>query len=120
MSDKEVTGPKFRLESTELAELLRKRAAYHAERADLKEKEQLPKLEAAAAVLDDNARSNAFGKGTSSYVNHGELPVDSLKDEIRAHRSKAFTFGFLADHLIPCTYLLDVADLARFELVRAL
>jgi hypothetical protein len=110
-----IEGMILHLKSEELATLLRARADYHVKRAEQKQVE-VPKLQASLKTLD-TPPSGALMVSNSSR-GYGVDPVDALEDQIRAHKLKARTLNFYADHVAPSeVYALTDADLQRLELV---
>jgi hypothetical protein len=130
-----IEGLKLNVPSTELARLVKERAAYHRGRADLKEKEQLPMLRAtlpdlekAMAVVQGHGNPQKvaeMGKFSNSSYNMNENPVDQLKkdiekleQDIRNHRNKALVFDFISTHLFDDVYSLTESDLTRLEILK--
>jgi hypothetical protein len=110
-----IEGVKLHVKSEELGKLLKDRATYHLGRAEQKTVE-LPKLSASMKSLDQPPRGASMV--SNSQRGYGSDPVTDLEDQIRAHKLRARTLTFFAEHLAPSeVYSLTEADLTRLELV---
>ena len=133
-----VPGLKLRLTAVELADHMRKRAAYHAGRKADKER-HLPELVDAKKQIEEATEKikavqpapnvHAFNKGgpsnRSTYGFDGEgaaegldRQIEQLKSDIDTHHNKSLAFAFLADHLFPQDYCLDRNDLVSLEILK--
>lgn len=118
LEKKLVEGLKFKIESSELAKLMKERAAYHEGRAATK-KEELPKLkESLEAIGKAPSTTSVSNKFSNSSANVADM-VDQIEGDIKAHENKCQSLRFLADHVVPnVAYILTENDLRSLEVVK--
>lgn len=118
LDKKLVEGLKFRVESTELADLMKKRADYHEQRANHKQ-EELPKLKASLEALAVAPAVTSVSNKMSGYNTNPQDVVDNVEADIKNHRNKVQSLRFLADHVVPnVAYILTEADLRSLEVIK--